>query len=120
MAGGSDGSKTPSDITGRSGSRWSNGHLYTRSRCPAPASRSRRPRSLASPLRGKLALDLLDQLEMQIEQPAKEADDEQQVLTAVGQQLGARLSCVEARGEVGDVFAKRGDARAGTRLADVG
>ena len=48
----------------------------------------------------ELALDLLDELEVELEQAAQEADDEQEVLAPVGQRLRARLGLGEAEGQV--------------------
>ena len=49
-----------------------------------------------SALPAELALDLVDEVLVQLEEPAQEAGDEQQVLLAVGELLGAALGVVQA------------------------
>ncbi|HEU0335437.1 MAG TPA: MMPL family transporter, partial [Gaiellaceae bacterium] len=66
----------------------------------------------------ELALDLVDQVEVQLEQPPQEADHEQQVLAPVRQQHGGRLGVVEPGLQVGDVLAQSGEARTRHVLPD--
>jgi hypothetical protein len=66
----------------------------------------------------ELLLDLVDELEVQLEQASHEADRQQQVLLAVGEQACRALGVLQARLDVGDVVAQRADARARDLLAD--
>src|SRR5687767_13340429 len=61
---------------------------------PRPAGPKRR---FAPSLRSQLALDLVDQLEVELEQPSQEAVRQVQVLAAMRQGVGACLVLVEAR-----------------------
>jgi len=55
---------------------------------------------------------------VQLEESAQEAGDEQEVLLAVRQVLGAALGVVETPGDVGQVAAQRGHALSRDVLAD--
>src|SRR5207249_2455954 len=75
-------------------------------------------RALRFPGSGELALDLVDQLFVQVEESAEEVDHELQVFLPVGQVSGASFGVVEALAEVGDVVAQSCEALAGDFFAD--
>ena len=66
----------------------------------------------------ELALDLVDELEVQLEIPAQEAVDEQQVVTAVGQLLRRLGALQQPLLQVGDVVAQGAQALARGVVAD--
>jgi hypothetical protein len=53
----------------------------------------------------KLAFDLVDEFEVEFELSAQERDDEQQVLSPVGQRVRGRFGLGQSRGQIRDVFA---------------
>jgi len=68
--------------------------------------------------RGQFALDLIDEVEVEVEEPAHEVDYEEQVLLAMGELRNGPFAVVESPLDVCDVGAKRGHALAGDVLAD--
>ena len=60
--------------------------------------------------RRQLALEVIDELEMKVQEPAEEAENEQQVLGPGGKRCGSRLGLLEPVEQVADVVANRGDA----------
>src|SRR6185437_2008884 len=59
--------------------------------------------ALGCPTRRKLALDLVDELQVELRQPADETGHEQEILLAVRELVGAALRVVEPLLDVGNV-----------------
>src|SRR5215204_1672962 len=91
--------------------------MSPRSNTRPPTARSR-PRQCCDRLAPELLLDLVDQLEVQFEQPAEEAVHELQVFLAMRQQRCAEFGIVQPQLNVGDVVAKGEQALAGELLPD--
>src|SRR5919198_1452665 len=72
----------------------------------------------ASPRRRELAVDLVQELQVEVEQPAQEGRGQHEVPAPVRQRLRTPLALRDSLDEVGDVVAQRRDALARDGLAD--
>src|SRR5438105_14899923 len=84
------------------------GRRFLKGRWPPAGSRTaglRARRTRSDSRCGEVALDLRDELLVQVEEPTEEVDHEAQVLLPVRQVGGAALGVVETPAKVGDILA---------------